>query len=691
MKKYFPWLVLLIFPWLSYWQVGFMQNCMKYDIMDQYFQYRYFLSDSLSNGIWPLWLPWQYFGFPFFADPQSGAWYLPAWILSALTNYDIGTLHLEWIFHIAIGGMGMYYLLRKIGIGWSVALMMGLLFQANGVFVGNAQHMAYVFAMAWLPWIFGSFYSLFRSLKWIHALTAAIFLHLLTTGGYPSYLFILIYIISFWSLAELFIHWNKGRNKMAWDLLKLLVAIVVVFSALSVGYFYAIYEGSHFIPRGEAVEMDQILFGPYPPIALISQWSPLAVAGDPDFFGSDKSMINGFAGLLTLIGAPFALLFKKRRKTALILLVSGLLFLSASFGEYTPVRGIMAELPLMDRFRFPSVFRSFWIICLMGMGALGLDQLLHAKRGRHFTIISVGIVTALIPLLWIPMTHGLSNEINSADFWNSWLHLSGYREFLVASGPWDRMVPALIISTGLIAVYVSILLFKNPYQMVILLIVVGMETFFAIQLPMPSTITHHRPASEYQEELRKSPEDYPLPDETPVHDYRPADPRFLPSWGNNNVFNKTVSPIGFNPFKLSSVYAFERTECYQKTLKMPVLFLSNASRHCSECQVIKWEPGTVEINVTLEEADTLVLQQTHYPGWELRINGELQEMAVWCGNQLSTSLNAGNHQILFSYHRSDIKWLWMWQLLASLAVIMGLLVYFRKKGIFPTQEANPLQ
>src|SRR6056297_4069531 len=120
------------------------QNCMKFDILDQYFQYRYFLSDSLSNGIWPQWLPWQYYGFPYFADPQSAAWYAPAWLLASLRPYDLYSLYFEWLAHVFIGGMGLYFLLRKWGVTMVSALTMALLYEYNGVFLGNAQHLTFI-------------------------------------------------------------------------------------------------------------------------------------------------------------------------------------------------------------------------------------------------------------------------------------------------------------------------------------------------------------------------------------------------------------------------------------------------------------------------------------------------------------------------------------------------------------------
>jgi hypothetical protein len=147
-NKILPPALLLGFVLLAYWPLSTGQLCMKYDILDQFFQYRHFLSDSLSNGVWPLWTPWQYYGFPYFADPQSAAWYPPAWLIASLRPYDLYSLYFEWLAHVFMGGLGFYFLLRKLGVTLVSALTMALLYECNGVFLGNAQHFTYIISMA---------------------------------------------------------------------------------------------------------------------------------------------------------------------------------------------------------------------------------------------------------------------------------------------------------------------------------------------------------------------------------------------------------------------------------------------------------------------------------------------------------------------------------------------------------------
>ena len=182
------------------------------------------------------------------------------------------------------------------------------------------------------------------------------------------------------------------------------------------------------------------------------------------------------------------------------------------------------------------------------------------------------------------------------------------------------------------------------------------------------TITHPRPAAAYQAALRAMPKDYPIPDLTPLHEHRPADPRFLPSWYNNNVFTKTVSPIGLNPFKFKSLDAMEKRPCYDTALHRPLAFFTQAPNFPYEIQ--QWAPGHLILNVELTQRDTLVIQQSLYPGWSATVNGSTSKISPWCGHLLSLPLEIGRHQITFSFHRPDIKALWLWQALITFDLLL---------------------
>jgi hypothetical protein len=101
----------------------------------------------------PLWNPTLLSGMPFAADPLSGLWYPPLWLLAALPSAPIVNL-IFWA-HLALGGWGMVLLLRSEGLGLLPALAGGLAFAGSPKLVGHVGlgHLTLVSAVCWSPWV----------------------------------------------------------------------------------------------------------------------------------------------------------------------------------------------------------------------------------------------------------------------------------------------------------------------------------------------------------------------------------------------------------------------------------------------------------------------------------------------------------------------------------------------------------
>lgn len=635
---------------------------MKFDILDQYFQYRHFLSDSLSNGIWPLWLPWQYYGFPYFADPQGAAWYSPSWIIAAFRPYDLYSLYFEWLAHVFWGGLGFFFLLRKLGISILAALTMAILFECNGIFLGNAQHFTYVISMAWLPWVFLSFYQIiFRpQLKW--SIAGGVILHFFLTGGYPAFFFIIIYALAALVTLQVIRHIRKGHKEKLKRLGIHLFFAGSIFLLLSVGYLYSIFEAQGLMLRSSAIAMEDILFGPYPPKALISSILPMTVTGHQAFWGADISMIQGFIGLLPFFFLPLAFMDARYRRVKIGIALAGGLSLLAAFGDATFVREGLSHLPLLDRFRFPSIFRAFWMLSVLILGAWGFDALSTLRKTIRWRGIGLSLLGLAIILMifgrWLP-----ESSSEAGDFpWQGLLFQSELlRPFIESGSPFEKFFPGLILLLSFLFLYLTALFTKPSLRPYALLTIAAIEGFCAVQLTHTMTITHPRPATAYQAALKEMPEGYPIPDETPVHDNRPADPRFLPSWYNNNIFTKTVSPNGLNPFKLRAMSDMEKQDCYQRALPSPVVFFTDSSAQGSHYHFQEWQPGHFTLDVKISRPDTLVVQQSYYPGWFATRNDSPANITPWCGHLLSLPVPSGESQITFTFQRADIKVLWIWQ------------------------------
>jgi hypothetical protein len=110
-----------------------------------------FMRDSLLRGELPLWNPYSHCGVPYLA--QMGQWYPPAWLCYFLPlpwaeNFSM-------LVHLWFGGFGMFWLLRRWGVGNFAAAFAGFAFLFNGVSLSCLLWGNYIASLAWLPWITG--------------------------------------------------------------------------------------------------------------------------------------------------------------------------------------------------------------------------------------------------------------------------------------------------------------------------------------------------------------------------------------------------------------------------------------------------------------------------------------------------------------------------------------------------------
>ena len=110
-----------------------------------------FAHDSLLHGELPLWDPYSHCGVPYLA--QMGQWYPPGWLCYFLP--------LPWaenffmLAHLWFGGFGMFWLMRRWGVGGFAAAFAGFAFVFNGVTLSSLLWGNYIASLAWLPWVVG--------------------------------------------------------------------------------------------------------------------------------------------------------------------------------------------------------------------------------------------------------------------------------------------------------------------------------------------------------------------------------------------------------------------------------------------------------------------------------------------------------------------------------------------------------
>ncbi len=101
----------------------------------------------------PLWNNSILAGYPFFANPLSGLWYIPGWLANlAPTSTSFNLLFLA---HIFAGSLGIYLILRDEGFQAEIALTGGIAFELLPKLWAHyfQGHITLVYAICLTPWL----------------------------------------------------------------------------------------------------------------------------------------------------------------------------------------------------------------------------------------------------------------------------------------------------------------------------------------------------------------------------------------------------------------------------------------------------------------------------------------------------------------------------------------------------------
>jgi hypothetical protein len=112
---------------------------------------RFFLVESIKNGDFPLWNPYQFSGHPFFANLQNAILY-PLNSLFYILPFDVA-FNAIIILHFFLGGLFTYLLLRDLGVNPSGSLISGLIFMLGGHLLAVHSLLPTLLSVIWIPMI----------------------------------------------------------------------------------------------------------------------------------------------------------------------------------------------------------------------------------------------------------------------------------------------------------------------------------------------------------------------------------------------------------------------------------------------------------------------------------------------------------------------------------------------------------
>lgn len=666
--------LLLIISVLGYYNISFLVHPLKWDFIDQAYPYRYFISECISNNIFPYWLPFQHLGIPVCADPQSGVWYPLTWLISLLGGYNIYIISFEFIFHIFIASIGFYLLGKTLGFKQWLAFVIAVCYMFSGFIVGNSQHLFYVISAAWLPFVVNSYILLIRHKNFVYALSTALFLFLLTTGGYPAFWIILCYHILIIFIAySVYLIVKKNYNEFK-IFLKNNILFVISYSVLALPFFVSILYNSGQIGRFDNISLAQALSFPFSPQCSISFIAPFAVAGNMEFFKTDYSMANAYFGIITL---AFLILFffQKKSKLSIIILITGFINLLIAFGDFLPLREFLYNyIPLLDFLKYPSVFRLFFIAAFIILCGYSMQSFSEKPNKKLFyviiTMIAIFVITIVVSRFYDYL------NFKTLAFSNAWI-------FPNETSILQRLAFQLSIQLIILLAFLLFLKFSKIKLHYLIVIFVVFDLLIATRLNSPCTVYY----GEFNcKEIRKFEKNnfikgFPIPDK-PMLQYSDSSGYYQLFWRNLSIFNKRPAFDGYNPFQINSftllsdnhsvffqyikknklfyfadtvINKFDSLTAFNNR-KQGLVFIEDKDFNFQVKNLVEKEinikffsPTQITINSVNNEEALLVFIQNANKGWEAKINNKATKIFRTNLSLMSVIVPAGNNEITFIY------------------------------------------
>lgn len=690
-KRAFPYLALLIIAGMAFFQVVFFQHPMVYDTIDCFYPWRFHVGECFQNGIFPFWNPYQDLGYPSHADPSSGTWYPMVWLIGSTIGYNLYTIALEFFVHIFFAGVGMFTLAKTLRFDWRIAFIAAVSYMLCGVFVGNAQHLPYVISAAWLPFLLNFYFRMIREHSWSNAYYAGFFLFLMITGGYAAFVIILFYFFVITAGIYLF-RAAKFRGAFAFsDLIARHTAFVLTAIIFSAGQLYSIWQVSPYLDRIQGFTLEQALFSPFGPKAFISFVFPFATVRFSEWFNSDISMINGYFGIILFIFF-IAGLFSKKSIEVKFLLGLGLFSLAAAVGDALPFREILYRyVPLMNVFRFPSVFRIFTVLSFILIGANYLNNQYRSGQTLNFK-------------RWIIPLTGILSFFIVIVFWLRAKTDLGILQFIdsaILKAVNDSKIEQHIVFQAILQFSVILLLLvivkfvkKRDWQIRSIAVLITLDLIFATQLNAPYTVYYPQvdsgPAFSATNDLPKG---FPAMNDISIEEAGKLPGLGSPYWQNLNIFQKQISAEGFNSFSFGSYEDIERKYPFvfkelqknrvvllsdkviharrmvaanrDSTFKPNYLFFEDAAFNVlntirlknidsDDAYITSYSPNKFKIKTLVEETQLLTLFQKDYIGWKAYIDGEETPIYKSNYNFMTIVVPGGTQEVVFEYENPII-------------------------------------
>lgn len=364
------------------------------DIMHQHIPSFVFARQSLSEGRFPLWNPYQFSGMPFLADPGSQLLYPPAWLLILLDPRRMLMTYI--ILHYMLAGIFMYLLLRDLGVAWLSAVAGSIAFMFSGFPLLNTSDLPPFCAYSWIPLVL---LLTGRAVRYptvksgvLLGLSSAVQL----LSGNAQLWLVTSYLAIFFAVVQ----WMSYHKALGIDRLVRLILGVSMGLSVAAAQVLPSWELVHQSIRRGGLPYELASLYSLAPVRLYSilfpfLWGPV---GWPEVMKVGDGRL-GYAGVGTVVLAVIALALasNKTQRSNRFFALASIGFLLLALGQYSFLFPLTYRLmPGFSLFRAPVRYLSLFAFCLCVLAAFSLDSIARTGLSKIRLWLFVGGCSFLV-------------------------------------------------------------------------------------------------------------------------------------------------------------------------------------------------------------------------------------------------------------------------------------------------------
>jgi len=378
------------------------------DILNFHYPLRRVLIDSYAQGEFPLWNPFIYFGQPMLANPNYLAFY-PTNLLHLIFPFNYA-FKLHFIIHPIAGGLGIYFLQRRLSIAPQAALGGAIVYQFSGTLLSFLNLYNIVPAVALMPWIGWAFYGALLSPRLKRIILFSFLLAVQVLAFEPLMFCCELLFVA--GLALYYLQESSDRRRSAGLIFKTGLAgggLALAFAAVQV---IPTLELLPLSARSQGFESGAGSAWAMHPLDLLNilvpnlYGNPYTIGhalswGESLHYGREPYLISFFLGSLTILLASLSFCSVRKRLQRTL---AGLAALSVvlALGGLDALTGRLAvDIPLLSIGRYPSKFFLLGTLAVAMMAALGLEVMMQqvsrsrSKRRQIFTVALLSLAVSL--------------------------------------------------------------------------------------------------------------------------------------------------------------------------------------------------------------------------------------------------------------------------------------------------------